>query len=190
MNNFINDLAKAHQIHEGWYPTSRSWRNNNPGNLRAGPPADSGGFTKFSSYAAGFAALKYDLTVKINGSARSVNNLMKRTGKTYEDLIFLDYISIFAPTEDNNSPSSYCNALCRDLKKYGVKPDTKLKVLNMLVRQEIDHADVGMEVQQDNEISPEERQRTLERRAANAKDPKTKEFILRIPSRLISRFQR
>lgn len=87
----IEAWAAAIQKHEGWYPGSRAYRNNNPGNLnyagqrgatgvdvRSGPYrgqvlslqawAAAGkpvGFAVFPTHAAGFDALKRDLRAKL-----------------------------------------------------------------------------------------------------------------------------
>lgn len=66
--SFLHDLALAHQTHEGWFPGSMSYRNNNPGNLRG----KDGAFQIFPSYQAGFTALQNDLQAKIEGRAPSV----------------------------------------------------------------------------------------------------------------------
>ena len=56
----IQSLADAIQTHEGYFPGSRSYRNNNPGNLKfagqAGATEAAGGFAAFGSYAEGRAA--------------------------------------------------------------------------------------------------------------------------------------
>lgn|SRR3990167_748793 len=131
--NFLYDLAKAHERHEGFYPGSIAYRQNNPGNLRG----IGGKFRTFSTYSEGLAALKYDLKVKIFGTAQSVLRYMKGTEKKYEELTFQDYVSIYAPSADRNNPVSYCNALCKALGKYNVQPSTQLWILAQLIRGEI-----------------------------------------------------
>ena len=133
MNTFLRDLALAHQRHEGYFPGSRSYRNNNPGNLRAGPPSDDKAFTIFPTYEAGFNAMKYDLKVKILGLAGSVRRYMEREGKTYDQLVFQEYVAIYAPSADSNNPVNYCNQLCLDMKKYNLSPSTPLSVMAELV---------------------------------------------------------
>lgn len=137
MKNFLRELAKAHERHEGFYPGSRSWRNNNPGNLRAGPPSDDKAFTIYPTYEAGLAALEYDLRMKISGLAGSVQRYMKGTGKEYDALVFQDYVAIYAPSADSNNPVNYCNVLCNDLEAFNVKPSTPLYVLMQLVMGQI-----------------------------------------------------
>src|SRR5206468_10792525 len=64
--SYLSAWADAIQEFEGWHPGSRSYRNNNPGNLKGGGQAgavgqDDEGHTIFSSYAAGRKALDHQL---------------------------------------------------------------------------------------------------------------------------------
>src|SRR3954452_9522821 len=113
MNHFLTDLALAHQKHEGWFPGSLSQRNNNPGNLRLtlsqrqaykAVPGD-GGFARFPSYQLGFQALMDDIKAKITGHSAHIDYSRHPT--------FLDYVKVYAPSDDGNDPSGYCQALCR-----------------------------------------------------------------------------
>ena len=65
----ISEWASAIQSFEGWFPGSRSWRNNNPGNLMyAGQPGATegdGGFAVFDSVQDGFNALVRQLQVYV-----------------------------------------------------------------------------------------------------------------------------
>jgi hypothetical protein len=115
-NSAVTAWAQAIQQFEGWFPGSRSYRNNNPGNLRVlGAPGqigvDPGGFAIFDSYASGFAALVSDLTAKI----------AKYPGATLAEIM-----GRYAPASDGNDTSSYTNFIARAL---GVSPDTKLSQL-------------------------------------------------------------
>jgi len=61
--------ADAIQQHEGWFPGSRSFRNNNPGNLKfsgqfGAVGADANGFAIFPDYDTGREALIADLRAK------------------------------------------------------------------------------------------------------------------------------
>lgn len=178
MNTFLRDLALAHQWHEGYYRGSRSWRNNNPGNLRNGPPSDKGGFTIFKTFAAGFAALEADLRIKICGQSRHID--YSKNPK------FIDYVRIYAPADDGNSPSSYVQALCRMLSKYNLKPDTPLSQMARLINGEIDSIpDHAMP-----QVNREARIKGLERRIRLTKDPSIKESIFRLLERLLTRIDR
>ena len=175
MNSFLYDLAKAHQQHEGWYPGSYAYRNNNPGNIR-GP---GGAFINFPTYEEGFGALKNDLRAKIFGTAGSVQRYMKGSGKTYEELVFQDYVSIYAPSADHNNPVNYCNALCQTLSKYLLTPSTPLFIMAQLVREEID----SVAYPPAPKMSPEQRLATAENalRFANAD---RRNLLLRLIDRL------
>jgi hypothetical protein len=135
MSSFLHDLALAHQKHEGYFKGSLSYRQNNPGNLRG----TGGVFRTFKTYAEGFAALQYDLKLKIFGTAPSVQRFMKGTRKMYEELTMQDYVSIYAPSADRNNPIAYCDALCEDLKQYRIQPSSPLFMLARLIRGEIEH---------------------------------------------------
>lgn len=70
----IERMAMAIREFEGWYPGSRSWRNNNPGNLKfagqAGAVAtDDQGHAIFDSQASGWAALIHQLTLAFSGQS-------------------------------------------------------------------------------------------------------------------------
>lgn len=135
MNNFLFFLAKAHQSHEGWYVGSKSYRNNNPGNLR---DPKTGVFIYFPTYDAGLHALEADLTAKITGTAGTIRNLCFGAGKTYDQLVMQDYVSIYAPWADGNDPVSYCDKLCNELSLFKIHPGTPLSVLASLIRGTID----------------------------------------------------
>lgn len=122
---FLDDLALAHQEHEGWYPGSRSYRNNNPGNLRNGPPSDRDGFTVYPTYRAGFDALKADLRAKLTGKSVWIDYSKNPT--------FLDYVKVYAPKDDGNDPNGYAQALIRDLQQYHITLSTPLSDLAKLI---------------------------------------------------------
>jgi hypothetical protein len=80
-NDPINAMALAIQSAEGYYPGSRSYRNNNPGNLKTTSApgqtgVDSGGFAIFDSYADGFAALENQLSLAFNNQSSIYNSGM------------------------------------------------------------------------------------------------------------------
>lgn len=75
LENILNAMAAAIKEFEGWYVGSRSYRNNNPGNLKyAGQPgatgADESGHAIFDSYASGWEALKNQLRIAFTGASR------------------------------------------------------------------------------------------------------------------------
>lgn len=91
----------------------------------------------FRTYNEGFAALQYDLKAKITGTAASIQRYMKGTGKNYDQLVMFEYVAIYAPSADKNNPVAYCDALCRDMQKYHITPQTPLSMLAKLIRGEI-----------------------------------------------------
>ena len=78
MSSFISAFADAITRQEGYFPGSRAWANNNPGNIWDGVnstktkriwpnlPIDAQGFVIYPTAAAGRAALERDLTAKMN----------------------------------------------------------------------------------------------------------------------------
>ena len=121
-------LAEAIQSFEGWYPGSRSWRNNNPGNLRAGigMTGMDGGFAVFPDVATGKLALIKQLTSIADGSSKVYGEKARRKGyASCGELSLLEVCEIYAPSEDNNSPRQYAEFLA---KKVGVSTDYKLKL--------------------------------------------------------------
>lgn len=131
-NSFLDRLAIAHQRHEGWYPGSVAFRQNNPGNLRYrdyqrayGAEKGDHGFAKFPSYALGFAALKNDIRAKIIGSSAHIDYTKHPT--------FLDYIKVYAPSDDGNNPNSYTQSLIRQLPEWNLAPNTPLTYMATLI---------------------------------------------------------
>jgi hypothetical protein len=120
-------LALAILMQEGWktpcaenqWLGSRSWRNNNPGNLRASKFASAcdGGFAKFETSAEGFLALQWDLIQKCKGNTTS-----ELTGES----TLYDLICTWAPKGDGNDPDTYANAVAVMI---GLSTSTKLKAL-------------------------------------------------------------
>ena len=81
---------------------TRSYRNNNPGNLKyVSQPGTTGqdaqGFAIFSTYQFGFQALVLLLTNAINGQSQIYNPQMT----------FQQFFNIYAPSTDGNEPSAY-----------------------------------------------------------------------------------
>lgn len=88
--DYINAWADRITQHEGWYPGSRSYRNNNPGNLEVDGDLgrDSGGYGVFSSYNAGRNALVADLTAKV---------------RKYGSWTLYQVMARYAPPKENNT---------------------------------------------------------------------------------------
>ena len=104
----LERLMLAMAEHEGWfYPKeqgyaigSKSYRNNNPGNLRASPFSISiqDGFAVFKTEADGWAGFKWDLIQKAKGNTT--------TGLGPNSTI-RDLIHKWAPVSDGNQPNLY-----------------------------------------------------------------------------------
>lgn len=108
MNNKLQKLCNAMIEYEGWDPIittkngrgSRSYRNHNPGNLRASPFSISqdDGFAVFDSDWDGLAAMKWDIIQKAKGNTKT--NLGPNS--TIRELIYT-----WAPESDRNNPQRY-----------------------------------------------------------------------------------
>lgn len=134
----IEALSDCIMRFEGWWPPgsttggvkgSTSWRNRNPGNLRAGVGqigVDDKGYAFFYSLDAGWLALTTDLKTKCMG-----NSAHKLTPQSTLQELF----SIYAPPTDNNDPQQYSRTIALWLSKIynaQVTPDTKLQdILNL-----------------------------------------------------------
>jgi len=106
----LEEWAEAIKIHEGWYPGSRSYRQNNPGNLRYSKfqTGTDGGFSVFATYDDGFKALVYQLKLAVTGSSAVYKPTMT----------LLEFFQTYAPSSDNNYPETYAAAVA---KKLGIK---------------------------------------------------------------------
>lgn len=123
----IQRLALAIAEQEGWLTPkeagnncgSRSWRNNNPGNLRTSPLmiGTDGGFAVFKTENGGFAALEWDLTQKAKGNTST--GLGPKS--TLRELIFK-----WAPPSDSNNSEAY---LTNIIKMTGFPESTQLTSL-------------------------------------------------------------
>jgi hypothetical protein len=99
--DYVNAWADAITIHEGWTVGSRSYRNNNPGNLeiQGDLGVDSGGYGIFSSYSAGRNALVSDLVAKVN---------------KYGSWTLYQVMARYAPPSENNT-QAYADAVASAL---------------------------------------------------------------------------
>jgi hypothetical protein len=99
----IEQWADAIQEFEGWRPGSRSFRNNNPGNLMWAHQANSlgpdlAGYATFEIYDLGRKAL-IDLLTR---AATGISRMYRADGSLY------DFFAIYAPaTADHNHPARY-----------------------------------------------------------------------------------
>lgn len=119
--NKINEWAEAIKKHEGYFPGSASYRNNNPGNFRcSGLVMGEFGATKcvnnlavFPTYEKGWQALKQFLIYACTDQLRSYKKTMT----------LLDFYKVYAPSADKNNPLGYATAVAKDM---GVSIDTKI----------------------------------------------------------------
>ena len=104
--------AEAIKKYEGWFPGSRSQKNNNPGNLKyAQQPGSTGldpeGFAVFSSYEFGFNALIHQLDIASNDIP---------TDSLYSaDMTLTEFFRTYAPGSDGNEPDAYALFVAREL---------------------------------------------------------------------------
>jgi hypothetical protein len=107
----VDPYSGTIQTIEGWYPGSKSYQNNNPGNLKfADQPgasgADSQGFARFPDYQTGMAALHKQIALDAS-----------------RGLSIQDFAKKYAPSQDGNDPTSYAAQLA---KAAGRKPTDPL----------------------------------------------------------------
>lgn len=114
-------FCKAIEKYEGYYPGSRSYRNNNPGNLHYASQQgttgkDDKGFAVFDTYESGYRALKNQIKLAILGKS-----------KYYKpEMTIIEFFSVYAPSHDNNDPNSYALFVAKEV---GVNPQTKIREL-------------------------------------------------------------
>jgi hypothetical protein len=116
--DYIAMMAAAIQIQEGWYEGSRSYRNNNPGNLRwfsasipwAGATGvDDSNHVIFDSYQSGYNALIHQLSIAFNNTSSVYNSSMT----------LLQFFQKYAEGNQSSYASNVASAL-------GVLPSTTL----------------------------------------------------------------
>ena len=121
----LEKLMLAMTEHEGWQTPkeasatlgSRSYRNHNPGNLRASPfqSGQLDGFAFFKSDAVGYFAFYWDIQQKAKGNTS--------TGLNGESTL-RQFIAKWAPSSDGNNTEAYLQAI---VKNSGLPETTKLK---------------------------------------------------------------
>lgn len=101
----LDKWAEAIKAYEGWFFGSRSFRNNNPGNLKftgytallGATGQDDKGFARFATPNIGIEALKSFLHQAANGILMAYQPTMS----------LLDFFHVYAPSSDNNEPNAY-----------------------------------------------------------------------------------
>lgn len=117
----LHKFCLAIKTHEGWFPGSRSQRNNNPGNARYSSVGylpiygkvgrDKDNFAIFKDYATGWLYL---------------NNLVKEKIKKNPSWNFYQFFSNYAPDSDGNNSKNYAEIVAN---KVGVSPHTILSTI-------------------------------------------------------------
>lgn len=119
----ISKFAEAIKTHEGFYPGSRSFRNNNPGNLKYAAQAkatgrDAAGFAIFASYVDGWEALRNQIMLCINGKSRIY----------FPTMTITQFFQSYAPSSDNNNPLQYAQAVAAEV---GITVDSTMGSLSV-----------------------------------------------------------
>lgn len=123
----LDRWAEAIKDFEGWFPPgdqypkgSRSYRQNNPGNLRWSPFESDNidNFSVFPTYEEGMKALKYQIELALDNRSKVYHNRMT----------LYDFFGTYAPSSDNNHPRHYAEYVARQL---GVSPSTEIRDLNV-----------------------------------------------------------
>lgn len=116
----VKTFAKAVKQHEGWWKNSRSFRNNNPGNIRFSAYTQSLGaigkdkdrFCIFKDYDSGFNALCQFITDAANGELIPYRRKRERPSS----FTIADFFNVYSPSKDNNNPQSYSSYVALRLK--------------------------------------------------------------------------
>jgi len=128
----IQEWAEAIKIYEGWGNGTRSFRNNNPGNLKyfgqkGSIGKDSGGYAIFNTYQDGMNALMRQLTIAADGTSRAYSARAHDLNK--EDSRYLtlpEFFGVYAPHRDMNDPTAYALFVANKLQ---VDPQIQIKEL-------------------------------------------------------------
>jgi hypothetical protein len=121
--NLLDKMADAIQRFEGWQVGSRSYRNNNPGNIRGSGVQwqgevgrDAQGFVIFDTYENGRRALM----ILLRNAATGQSGIYSPSDSLYS------FFSKYAPSQDNNEPAVYAKYVAEQI---GVTVDTQISQL-------------------------------------------------------------
>lgn len=117
----IEKMCKAIQSQEGWYAGSRSYRNNNPGNLRyigqsKSTGKDTANFAVFATYEDGLDTLRQMLIRACSGQSQLYRPTMTIT----------QFFQTYAPASDKNKPIEYAQKVAQAI---GVDASVQIKSL-------------------------------------------------------------
>ena len=106
--NRLSEFASAIKAHEGWFVGSRSYRNNNPGNLRWSKyqAGIRDGYAYFLTYQQGWDALIFDIRAKCTGNTKT---------ELGPDSTILEFCEVWAPSFDGNRPRQYAEFIASRL---------------------------------------------------------------------------
>lgn len=106
----LEDFCLAIRAYEGWFPGSRSFKNNNPGNCRFSTKGylakylpvlkDDKGFAVFKNYATGWTYLQ---------------NLVREKINAHPEWTLKDFFNSYAPSSDGNNPLVYAGWVAKQL---------------------------------------------------------------------------
>lgn len=119
--NYIQLFCTAIETYEGWSPTTRSYRNNNPANARYSTEGYLASYGVVKKDAQGFAIFKDYST-----GWRYLNNMVKNKIKHDPSQTFYTFFAVYAPTSDGNDPIKYAEFVARAC---GLPADYKLGLL-------------------------------------------------------------
>jgi hypothetical protein len=116
-------FADAIQQHEGWFAGSRSRRNHNAGNLRCNVVMNRLAISKDKD---GFCVFKNDTDGRIALETMLRNACTGKSTSYKPTMTLLQFFERYAPSEDNNNPKAYAQAVAKHI---GVTIDTQIKTL-------------------------------------------------------------
>jgi len=128
MGTLTDSLVQAIERFEGFFtPGSVAQRNNNPGNLRAGPGqigTDAGGYAIFPDVATGEAALANQINLNISRGL-SLNTFFAGQRDSSGNVVPGGYPG-YAPSADSNNPAQYAATVAGWI---GIDPAAPLNTL-------------------------------------------------------------
>jgi hypothetical protein len=133
-DSLLKEWATAIKEFEGWYPNSRSYRNNNPGNLRYSKfqAGTEDNFSYFETYEEGWNGLLFQLRIAADGRSNIYSPDMMLFNVHYDPNQRKSasnrpgFFQVYAPGSDNNHPKTYAEFVAR---RIGVPVTARIKNL-------------------------------------------------------------